>query len=48
LILKLLEQKYISITNIDAEGYGSDHRNLYGISDSDDIILLKGIFQMKN
>ena len=41
-ILKLLEQKDISITNIDAELYGSDNRNLSGINDSDRYNFVKG------
>ena len=30
-ILKLLEQDDIEITNVDAELFGSDHRNLSGL-----------------
>jgi len=41
-ILKCLEQKDIEITNIDAELYGSDHRNLSNIGSSDRYNFVKG------
>ena len=41
-ILKLLEQEDIQITNIDAELYGSDYRNLSQVKDSDRYNFVKG------
>ena len=41
-ILKLLKHEDIEITNIDAELYGSDHRNLAQIKNSDRYNFVKG------
>ena len=41
-ILKLLEKNDIEITNIDAELYGSDHRNLSKIKNSNKYNFIKG------
>ena len=41
-ILKLLEKHDIEITNVDAELYGSDHRNLSQITNSDKYNFVKG------
>jgi dTDP-glucose 4,6-dehydratase len=41
-ILKLLEQRDIEITNVDAELYGSDHRNLSQLNDSKKYNFVKG------
>jgi dTDP-glucose 4,6-dehydratase len=41
-IVKLLEQRDIEITNVDAELYGSDHRNLSQIQTSDRYNFAKG------
>ena len=41
-ILKLLEQRDIEITNVDAELYGSDHRNLSQLKDSKKYNFVKG------
>ncbi|MAV94378.1 MAG: dTDP-glucose 4,6-dehydratase [Euryarchaeota archaeon] len=41
-IVKLLEQRDIEITNVDAELYGSDHRNLSQIQTSDRYNFVKG------
>ena len=41
-ILKLLKQKDVEITNIDAELYGSDHRNLSKIENSEKYNFVKG------
>ena len=41
-ILKLLERNDIKITNVDAELYGSDHKNLSQINDSDRYNFVKG------
>jgi len=41
-ILKLLEQDDIEVTNIDAELYGSDHRNLSQIENSSKYNFVKG------
>jgi len=41
-ILKLLEHEDIEITNIDAELYGSDHRNLAQVENSDKYNFVKG------
>ena len=41
-ILKLLERDDIEITNIDAELFGSDHRNLSGMKNSEKYNFVKG------
>ena len=41
-ILKLLERNDIQITNVDAELYGSDHKNLSQINDSNRYNFVKG------
>ena len=41
-ILKLLEKEEFEITNIDAELYGSDHRNLSKIENSNKYNFVKG------
>ena len=41
-ILKSLERDDVEITNIDAELYGSDHRNLSQIENSDRYNFVKG------
>ena len=41
-ILKLLEQRDIEITNVDAELYGSDYRNLSQLNDSKKYNFVKG------
>ena len=41
-ILKILEQRDIEITNVDAELYGSDHRNLSQLKDSKKYNFVKG------
>ena len=41
-ILKLLERDDIEITNIDAELFGSDHRNLSGVKNSEKYTFVKG------
>jgi len=41
-IIKLLEHEDVSVVNIDAELYGSNHRNLYEIKNSDRYDFVKG------
>ena len=41
-ILKCLEQDDFEITNIDAELYGSDHKNLSNVENSDRYSFVKG------
>ena len=41
-IIKLLKNKDIEITNVDAELYGSDHQNLSEIKNSDRYNFVKG------
>ena len=47
-ILKLLQKDDIQITNIDAELYGSNKKNLVEINDSSKYDFVKGIFLIKN
>ena len=42
-ILKCLEQDDFEITNIDAELYGSDHKNLSNVENSDRYNFVKGL-----
>ena len=41
-ILKLLKREDIEITNVDAELFGSDHRNLSGLENSKKYNFVKG------
>ncbi len=47
-ILKLLEHDDIKITNVDAELFGSDHRNLSEVKDNDNYNFVKGNISNKN
>ncbi|MBM15558.1 MAG: dTDP-glucose 4,6-dehydratase [Nitrospina sp.] len=47
-ILRLLEQKDIEVVNIDAELYGSNHKNLSQVKDSDRYNFVKGNISNKN
>ena len=47
-ILKLLEQDKIEITNIDAEFFGANHKNLFHIKNLKNYNFVKGNISNKN